>query len=80
MTHSYQHNYRTAGYWFASGWWFAQPRDKWVPDFSDDFANHCVRRRNEYDNGQVTSLPSIPDMWDEYFNDLCTLAETEETR
>lgn len=59
-------NYRSMGYWFASGHWFAQPREAWAPDFSSDFGHYCRRRRIDYDQGGVTHLPSIPDMWNEY--------------
>ena len=58
--------YRAMGYWFATGWWFAQPRDAWVPDRSSEFGNYCGRRADEYDSELVTHLPSIPDMWKEF--------------
>jgi len=58
--------YHTMGYWFAVGWWFAQPRDIFLPDRSSEFADYCRLRRDEYMAGGVTSLPSIPDMWKEF--------------
>ena len=54
------------GYWFATGWWFAQPRDAFIPDRSTEFADYCRHRRDVYETGAVTSLPSIPDMWKEF--------------
>ena len=54
------------GYWFATGWWFAQPRDAWVPDRSQEFGDYCRHRREVYETGAATSLPSIPDMWKEF--------------
>lgn len=58
--------YHDMGYWFATGWWFAQPRDEWVPDRSSEFADYCRLRRDHYMAGGVTALPSIPDMWTEF--------------
>lgn len=56
-------NYRTVGYWFATGWWFAQPRGEFVPDHSTEFGEYCARRRDEYEDGTVGFLPSVPDLW-----------------
>lgn len=63
-------NYRMMGYWFATGHWYAQDRNEWTPDFSSDFGDYAQRRRLAYDNGEVTSLPSIPHMWGEYVAEL----------
>lgn len=58
--------YRQVGYWFATGHWYAQPRDAWTPDRSSDFADFCAERADEYSAGQVTYLASIPDLWDRF--------------
>lgn len=78
-------NYRTMGYWFATGHWFAQPRTDWTPDFSSDFGDYCARRRDDYVAGHATSLPSIPDLWteyvatlDEFFNSDGTFTEDDQ--
>ena len=62
--------YAQIGYWFATGWWFAQRRADWVTDHSSDFRDYCARRADEYANGQETHLPSIPDLWKEFHETL----------
>jgi hypothetical protein len=66
--------YREQCYWFATGWWFAQDRAEFVPDFSDDFSRYGAYLADEYETEQRSSLPSIPDMWKEYLNELDQLA------
>lgn len=69
------------GYWFATGWWFAQPRDEWVPDRSQEFANYCERRREEYEApGGPCFLPCIPDLWTEFWSTVVFAPPTEATR
>lgn len=63
-------NARTMGYWFATGHWFAQKRTDWTPDFSSDFGDYCARRRDQYEAEHATSLPSIPDLWNEYLTEM----------
>ena len=39
----------------------------WISDRSHEFADYCRLRRDRYEAGGVTSLPSIPDMWKEFY-------------
>jgi hypothetical protein len=60
--------WRASCYWFATGWWFAQDRTEFVPDFSSDFSYYGARLADDYRNEHRTSLPSIPDMWKDYLD------------
>lgn len=73
-------HYWMMGYWFATGYWFAQPRDEWVPDRSQEFANYCSRRRMAYENGEVYSLPCVPDLWTEFWSEIVFAPPTLDTR
>jgi hypothetical protein len=74
--------YRKMGYWFATGVWFAHSRtdpDSWIVDRSQAFGDYCAERRDRYSLGYVSHLPSIPDMWVEFGDELFS-PPTEATR
>lgn len=58
--------YRKIGYWFATGWWYAQPRDQFVPDRSQEFAEFCARLADEYALEKTHYLSSVLGMWDQF--------------
>jgi hypothetical protein len=58
--------YRNIGYWFATGWWFAQDRSEFVPDRSQEFADLCAQRADAYELESTHHLASIPDLWAEF--------------
>jgi hypothetical protein len=77
------HSYRRMGYWFATGIWFEHARadpDSWIADRSSVFGDYCARRRDDYVFGNVTYLPSIPDLWDEFSDEIVFAPPTEATR
>jgi hypothetical protein len=66
--------YRMAGYWFATGWWFAQDGPEFTPDFSFDFSMFAARIADRYEREEIHSMHSIPDMWNDYLDQIRSLA------
>jgi hypothetical protein len=62
--------YRKIGYWFATGWWYAQPRAQFVPDRSQKFAEFCAALADEYALEKTHYLPSVLGMWDQFVRDV----------
>jgi hypothetical protein len=74
-------NYRTIGYWFASGVWYQQRKaHDWVADHASEFGDYCAYRRDEYVNGITSYLPSVLGLWEEFGRDIVFAPPTEDTR
>ena len=59
-------NYRTLGYWFATGVWYThRQHSPWVHDHSSAFSDYCARRRHEYETG-AGFLPSVLELWSQF--------------